>query len=156
MEIQDRYIGKEIGNYHIVEKLNSGTFGRIYRGAHRYLPNRSVAIKLLHLTYLGSPQEHESFLQEAQFLEMLKHPHILPIYDVGVDQGYPYIVAEFAPNGSLRDRLDRNRFRPLLLAEVLPILDQIGQALQYVHEQKIVHRDLKPENSNELIMKRDQ
>jgi len=146
MELEDKYIGKQIGNYRITAALNSGAFGRIYQGVHLYLTNRIVAIKLLHLTYLGSQEERESFLQEAQFLEILKHPHILPIYDVGIDEGFPYLIAEFASNGSLRDRLQHSPAGLLPLDESLRILAQVGQALQFVHEQNIVHRDLKPEN----------
>lgn len=146
VENEDRYIGKQIGNYIITEQLTGGAFGRIYRGKHLYFSNRIVAIKILHLTYLSSSQERENFMQEAQFLEMLKHPNILPIYDVGIDEGFPYLVAEFAPQGSLRDHLQRQKPKILPSQEVLTILTQVGQALQYVHEQNIVHRDLKPEN----------
>lgn len=146
MESEDTYIGKQIGNYIITEHLGGGSFGRIYRGKHLYFTNRMVAIKILHLTYLSSPQERENFMQEAQFLEMLKHPNILPIYDVGIDEGFPYLVAEFAPQGSLRDYLQRQKPKVLPQQEVLTVLTQVGQALQYVHEQNIVHRDLKPEN----------
>lgn len=146
MASEDTYIGKQIGNYVITEHLGGGSFGRIYRGKHLYFATRIVAIKILHLTYLGSPKERENFMQEAQFLEMLKHPNILPIYDVGIDEGFPYLVAEFAPQGSLRDHLQRQKTKVLPQQEVLTILTQVGQALQYVHEQNIVHRDLKPEN----------
>ncbi|MBV9706356.1 MAG: serine/threonine protein kinase, partial [Chloroflexi bacterium] len=146
MESNDKYIGKQIGNYHITKAIDSGTFGRVYQGVHLYLSNRIVAIKVMHRTYLGSPQQRENFLQEARFLEQLKHPHILPIYDVGVDEGFPYIVAEFAARGSLCNRLERYEPNLMPLDEALEILSQVGQALQYVHEQNIVHRDLKPEN----------
>jgi serine/threonine protein kinase len=140
------YIGKHVGNYRITEAINSGAFGRVYKGTHLYLANRIVAIKVLHLSYLESDKERANFLREAQFLEMLKHEYILPIYDVGVDdEGFPYLVAEFAPNGSLRDRMEANETL-LPLNEVLTVLTQVGQGLQYVHEQNIVHRDLKPEN----------
>jgi serine/threonine protein kinase len=140
------YIGKQIGNYRITGPLDAGAFGSVYKGVHIYLSNREVAIKLMHHTHLGEEHERASFLQEAQFLEMLKHPHILPIYDVGIDEGTPYIVAEFAPNGSLRDLMKAYRPKLISMEEALTILSQVGQALEYVHQQNIVHRDLKPEN----------
>ncbi len=147
MQGEDKYIGRQIGNYRIEEALNSGSFGTVYQGVHIYLANRVVAIKLMHFNHLGSDEERESFLQEASYLEMLKHKHILPIYDVGVDEeGIPYLIAELAERGSLRDRLDEKPEELLSLDEVLDIATQIGQALQFVHEQNIVHRDLKPEN----------
>ncbi len=146
MERNNQYIGKQIGNYRITAPLDAGAFGSVYKGVHIYLSNRTVAIKLMHHTHLGEEHERESFMQEAQFLEMLKHPHILPIYDVGIYEGTPYIIAELAPNGSLRDLM--KSYRPDLMPqeEVLTILSQVGQALDYVHKQNIVHRDLKPEN----------
>ncbi len=146
METENGYIGKQIGNYRITASLDAGAFGTVYRGVHIYLANREVAIKLMHRTHLASEHERESFLQEAQFLEVLKHPHILPIYDVGIDEGTPYIIAEFAPNGSLRDLIKARRPALLSQEEVLTILSQVGQALDYVHQQNFVHRDLKPEN----------
>ncbi len=146
MASEDKYIGKQIGNYRIIKAIDSGTFGRVYQGVHLYLPNRVVAIKVMHRTYLGSAQQRENFLQEARFLEQLKHPHILPIYDVGIDEGFPYIVAEFAPRGSLCNRLEKYKTDVMPLDEALEILSQVGQGLQYVHQQYIVHRDLKPEN----------
>ncbi|GAC1357419.1 MAG: hypothetical protein NVSMB38_39760 [Ktedonobacteraceae bacterium] len=145
-ESEDGYVGKQIGNYRITDLFDSGSFGRIYRATHIYLPNRIVAIKVMHLTFLGSQQERENFLQEARLLEISKHPNILSIYDLGIDQGFPYFIAEFAPNGSLRNRIHRHLPKPLPQQEALSILTQVGQALHYVHEQLIVHRDLKPEN----------
>ncbi|MBA2396754.1 MAG: tetratricopeptide repeat protein, partial [Ktedonobacteraceae bacterium] len=126
--------------------LDAGAFGSVYKGVHIYLSNRDVAIKMMHHTHLGEEHERASFLQEAQFLELLKHPNILPIYDVGIDEGTPYIVAEFASNGSLRDLMKSYKPQLTPLEETLTILSQVGQALEYVHEQNIVHRDLKPEN----------
>ena len=146
MAQEHNYIGKQIGNYRIVEELASGSFGRVYKGLHIYLTKRIVAIKLLHHMYLGSQKERDSFLQEAQLLEMLKHPHILPIYDVGIEDGIPYFVAEYAQNGSLRDRLLRQHPHPLPVDEAITILSQIGQALAHAHSENIIHRDLKPEN----------
>ena len=145
-DADDKYIGRQIGNYRITDRFDAGSFGRIYRATHLYLSNRVVVIKIMHLTYLSSPQERENFLQEARFLELLRHPNILPIFDLGIDEGFPYIVAEFAPNGSLRDRIHRYAPNRMPLDEVLSILTQVGQTLHYVHEQQIVHRDLKPEN----------
>jgi tetratricopeptide (TPR) repeat protein/tRNA A-37 threonylcarbamoyl transferase component Bud32 len=101
---------------------------------------------VLHRTYLGSQKERDNFLQEAQLLEMLKHPNILPIHDVGIDDGIPYFVVEYAPNGSLRDRLQDHHLHPLPVDEALMILTQVGQGLSHAHQQNIIHRDLKPEN----------
>lgn len=140
------FIGKQIGNYRIDREIASGGFGGVYLAQHIFLTARFVAIKMLHAIHLGSQEEREGFLQEAQWLEKLKHPHILPLYDVGIHEGIPYLIAEYAQNGSLRDRLRRAGLQPLPVNEALTILSQVGQALQHAHQQNVIHRDLKPEN----------
>src|SRR6266704_1677734 len=142
---QDRHIGQQIGNYRLVEQLDCGSFGCVYRAEHLILKTRTVAIKILH-AHLATQQKREGFFQEAELLEMLKHPHILPIIDVGIQDGFPYLVTEYCPQGSLHRRLKRQHPNPLPMEEAITILTQVGQALQYVHEQNVVHRDLKPEN----------
>ena len=79
-------------------------------------------------------------------MAMLEHPHILPVLDAGSHNGFPYLITEYCPNGSLRDRLKRQPSRPLPLDEALSILEQISEALQFAHAQNVIHRDLKPEN----------
>lgn len=133
-----------IGKYRILEEIASGAFGRVFRGEHT--SNRVVAVKVLHTAHLGSSQERNGFLKEAQLLTMLKHPFILPVLDVGIDNGLPYLVTEYAPNGSLQNRLKKQSPRLLKIQESLIILAQIGEALQYAHQQNVIHRDLKPEN----------
>ncbi len=135
-----------VGDYRIVKVLSSGAFGRVYLAHHAILTNRVVALKILHSIHLDSEQEITRFLSEAQFLEKLKHPHILPIINVSIHEGFPYLVTEYEPKGSLRDLLQRQPARPLPTEEAISILSQIGQALQYAHQQNIIHRDLKPEN----------
>ncbi|GAC1620607.1 MAG: hypothetical protein NVS4B11_12920 [Ktedonobacteraceae bacterium] len=137
---------KMIGNYQVEHELGSGGFGRVYKGYHSILTERTVAVKVLH-SHLSSSEEHEQFLQEARFLERLKHPNILHIFDVGVDhEGFPYLVSVYAPGGSLRELLNQHKPRPLPEHLAVSIIAQIGEALQYAHRQQVIHRDLKPEN----------
>ena len=143
---QDRYIGQQIGNYRLVAQLDRGLFGCVYRAEHLILKKRTVAIKILLRAHLATQQEREGFFQEAELLEMLKHPHILPILDVGIQDGFPYLVTEYCSEGSLHRRLKRQRPHRLPVEEASTILTQVGQALQYVHEQGVVHGDLNPEN----------
>lgn len=141
----DRNIGRLIGNYRVITEIGAGGFGKVYRGEHIYLTERAVAIKFLH-THLSSAEEREQFLQEAHFLEKLKHSHMLQVFDVGIDDGFPYLVTEYAPNGSLRSRIKHYAPKFLPVEEVIRILSQVGQPLYYAHQQQIIHRDLKPEN----------
>ena len=145
MSSENSYIGGSLGNYCITAEIGSGGFGKVYRGQHTILTERKVAIKQLH-SHLGSPQERDQFLEEARLLERLKHPHILYIFDAGIHEGFPYLVAEYAPGGSLRDHLNKYAPNSLPIEEALTILSQIGQALHYAHQQNVIHRDLKPAN----------
>ena len=140
------YTDKQIGNYIVIAELASGSFGSVYRAQHSILTERVVAIKLLHATHLGSQQEREQFFQEAKLLEVLKHPYILPIIDVGIHGNSPYLVIEYAPGASLRDYIKKQPSHRLSVNEAVIILSQIGEALHYAHRQNIIHRDLKPEN----------
>ncbi len=146
MANSDPLIGKQVGNYHILAEINSGSFGSVYRGKHIIFEDDPVvAIKLLHAS-LHTQQERTEFIKEAQLLKKLRHPYILRILDAGLQENIPYLVTEYAAGGSLRDRLRKYNGQPLPIEEAIAVLTQIGQALHYVNQQHIVHRDLKPEN----------
>jgi len=145
---ESKNIGKQIGsNYRIVAELGRGGFGEVYKAQHIFFANRPlVAIKLLRAS-LRSPKERDRFIQEAQLLNALTHPHILPILDAGMhEEDLPYIVMEYASGGSLQDRLNQQPGQPLSIDEAITLLKHIGEALHYAHQQNIVHRDLKPDN----------
>ncbi len=139
------YIGSYFGNYRIMAEIDCGSFGCVYRAQHAFLP-RNAAVKLLHAARLHSRDAHDKFLQEAQLLETLRHPHILPIYEFGIDDGLPYLVTEYASGGSLRDLLRNRSPQPLSINEAISIISQVGAALHYAHQQGVIHHDLKPEN----------
>lgn len=135
-----------IGNYVPIREIGRGSFGRVLLVRHRFLTSRIAAMKVLHTSRIHITTERERFLREVRFLEKLSHPHILAILDAGIDEDIPYIVTRYAPNGSLRDLLNRYGGRPLAPELTLTIIKQIGQALYYAHEQGIIHHDVKPEN----------
>src|SRR5438034_9935550 len=91
-----------IGNYCIISELAMGAFGRVYLAQHTVLTNRVVALKLMHTVPLSSQQECNQFLQEARFLELLRHDDILPILDVGIHQGMRFIASTYATGAALR------------------------------------------------------
>jgi len=143
--------GKTIGKYQVITEIARNSSSSIYQGKCISPSPQTVAIKLFHEASLNSPEERESFLQEVRFLQTLKHTHIHPILDAGFEKNSPYLVTEFASHGSLRNRIQfvasQNGSRNFLaLHDALVILSQIGQALQYIHQQHVVHYNLKPEN----------
>lgn len=142
----NNYIGKALGNYRIVAQVGGGAFGNVYRAEHIHLQNRVVAIKIMHMAHLDSDEDRERFIKEARLLEKLAHPHILPIFDVGHSEGFPYLVTTYAASGSLRDRLRRIYPQQLPMNETLRILSQIGEAISFAHQQNVIHRDVKPAN----------
>ncbi len=139
-------IPQSIGKYRIQKEIASGSFGRVYLADDTSRNDYPVAIKLMHMAHLTSLHESNSFLQEAQLLTLLRHPYIIPVLDLGIEEEIPYLVMEYAQNGSLYDRLKEIAPRPLLIKDVLTMLGQVGAALQYAHQQNVIHRDLKPAN----------
>jgi len=143
MQVNDINI---ISKYRIAGELGESDFGRTYRGEDTTHKDSIVAVKMLRPVLLVSTQIGNSFLQDAQFLKMLKHPYILPTLDIGIDKQLPYLTTKYMTDGSLQSRLGQVAPRPLPVQEAVSILSQVGQALHYAHQQDIIHRDLKPTN----------
>ena len=83
------------------------------------------------------------FLNEARTIR-LRHPRIVQVLDFGVDNRIPFIVMEYIPNGTLRQRYPKGTRLPL--DTLVPYVKQVADALQYAHDEKLIHRDVKPEN----------
>jgi serine/threonine protein kinase len=134
--------GKQFGQYQIVAPLGEGGMAAVYK-AYQPAMERYVAIKVLPRHMSTSEEFILRFRREAKMLAQLQHVHILPVFDYGEQDGYPYIVMPFVPSGTLADILKNNR---LSLSEVRRILTQIGDALSYAHGRGMIHRDIKPSN----------
>jgi Tol biopolymer transport system component/tRNA A-37 threonylcarbamoyl transferase component Bud32 len=134
--------GTRLGPYEIVALVGSGGMAEVYRAQDTRL-NRVVAIKLLAANVADTPQRRQRFEREARAISALSHPNICVLYDVGEDQGRPFLVMEFVAGETLAQRLRRG---PLPLQEALRLAILVADALDHAHRQGIVHRDLKPAN----------
>jgi len=136
-------IGRAISHYSITEKLGEGGMGVVYR-AHDLTLRRDVALKFLTLDRLEKdPQAREKVLREAQTISALNHPNICTIYEVGEDDGQPYIAMEFVEGHSLMQEVLTG---PLAADVVVRYGTQLADALAHAHERGIIHRDLKSGN----------
>jgi len=139
---------ESIAHYRILEPIGAGGMGAVYKAYDNKL-QRVVALKLLPSESVSQQDRRRRFFQEARAASALNHPHILTIYEVGEDDGRPYIAMEFVEGETLRKKI-KNKI--LQLAETLDIAIQIAAGLERAHELGIIHRDLKPEN---LMLSRD-
>ncbi len=142
---ENNFISKHIDTFRLITELQSGRLNSTYK-AEQLLPKpRIVVFKLFHAVHLPE-SKRERFLQEIRLLKKVKHSHILPLLEGGFYEDSPYIVTEYAPRGSLRDRLHAQTTAFLPTQEAISIISNIGRALQFFHQINITHRNLKPEN----------
>jgi eukaryotic-like serine/threonine-protein kinase len=135
------FTGQQLGNYRLLRLIGRGAFANVYLGEHIYLRTQ-VAVKVV--SEKMEPQDMESFLKEAQTIAALKHPHILRVLDFGIEETALFLVMEYVPKGTLRQKHPRGSTVPFPV--VMSYTKQIAMALQYAHDHKVVHRDVKPEN----------
>jgi serine/threonine protein kinase len=121
-------VGQQLGNYRLLTLLGKGGFAEVYLGQHLRF-NQQAAIKLLY-THLTST-EAEHFQYEAETIARLAHPGIVRVFDFDVQEGAPFLVMEYAPNGSLRRRHPKGEVVPL--PTLISYVKQMASALQYAH-----------------------
>ncbi len=145
-------VGQRLGNYRLVRMIGQGGFAEVYLGQHIYL-DTFAAIKVLHARL--ESEDVEYFLAEARTIARLLHPNIVRVLEFYVEEMTPFLVVDYAPNGTLRKRHARGV--PLPPSTVVSYTRQVAAALHYAHEQKVIHRDVKPENMlvgrrNEILL----
>jgi serine/threonine protein kinase/outer membrane biosynthesis protein TonB len=138
--------GHLVGRYRILRFLGAGAMGEVYLAEDPQI-DRQLAIKTVRL--VGRPQEIEDrkrrLLREARAAGRLLHPNVVTLFDAGEAEGLLYLAFEFVEGTDLAARLDPGQQR-LSLRQVLRIVRQAAEALDYAHGQGIVHRDIKPGN----------
>ena len=103
---------QQLGKYEILEKIGEGGFGTVYRGRDPLL-DREVAIKVLSAEKAAAPDFVERFRREARLAASLRHPNIVTVIEVGEQDGRYYMVMDYLPGGSLRQRMTAGQPMPL-------------------------------------------
>ncbi len=137
--------GDAFGDYKVERLLGMGGMGAVY--LVRASDGRRYALKVMK-TVLGDKGSdfRKRFLREGEFARNIRHPNLIAVYEVRVDlsSGLNYIVMEYAPGGSIRDRLiEKGKFD---IAEAVEIIRQVAYGLAAAHQHGVVHRDIKPDN----------
>lgn len=133
---------KFIGNYEVLEEINRGGMGIVYKAIDPQL-KRKVAIKVLLAGEGASESDTMRFKREAQSTARLQHPNIVPIYAVGEHNGQPYFVMDFIEGKTAKQLKDRGEMTPRL---ALKIIEGVAEALAHAHANGVFHRDVKPAN----------
>lgn len=134
--------GSKVGPYEIRSPIGAGGMGEVYRASDSRL-GRDVALKVLPKTFAADADRLHRFELEARAVAALNHPNILAVFDVGQQEGAPFLISELLEGESLRAIVERG---PLPQRKTIEYGVQIAQGMAGAHEKGIVHRDLKPEN----------
>jgi eukaryotic-like serine/threonine-protein kinase len=131
------------GRYRLLSVLGAGGMGRVYLAEDEVL-HRRVAVKLLLPHHADDPRFVERFRREARAAAALSHPHVVAVYDLGEDEGTPYIVMQCVRGETLKEVIAHSA--PLSEADARRICREVLEAAGHAHEQGVVHRDLSARN----------
>jgi serine/threonine-protein kinase len=134
---------KKIGKYDVIDVIGKGGMGIVYRAKDPFL-DRMVAIKIMTISVADSPDLLERFYREAKATAHLQHPNIVTVYELGEQDGSPYLVMQFLEGVSLESALHASQ--KLTLLQKIDVIIETCHGLAYAHQRGIVHRDIKPGN----------
>ena len=129
--------------YEIIEQIGQGGMAYVYKARDLRL-NRFVAVKVLKNEFMENEEFLKKFLREAQADAKLAHPNIVNVYDVGIQEGYYYIVMEYIDGSTLKDYIKSKK--RITAEETVTIISAVASGLAHAHNNNIIHRDVKPHN----------
>ncbi|MEM9646063.1 MAG: serine/threonine-protein kinase, partial [Planctomycetota bacterium] len=129
-----------IGDYQLIEEVGRGGMGVVFR-ARQISLEREVAVKMILRGRLASDADLQRFLAEASATAQLKHPCIVPVYEVGDMDGRPFFSMQFIEGQTLADRVAGG---PLPQREAARVVAEVAKAIEFAHAHGVLHRDLKP------------
>ena len=141
--LSNRPQGLVVGRYIILDRVGSGSMGRVYR-AHHVMMDRVVALKIIAPEISSNERVVARFQREMKLVGRLDHPNVVRAFDADQINRVLYIVMEYVAGMSLGERLKKNG--PIPAAEMIDYAAQAALGLAHAHEQGIVHRDIKPSN----------
>jgi len=133
---------KRIASYEILNEIGRGGMGVVYKAQDSRL-KRIVALKVILAGGHAGEVELARFQTEAEAVARLKHQNFVQIYEVGSDEGLPFLALEFCGGGSLEDRIAQS---PLAPHEAAELVAKLADAMDHAHRARVIHRDLKPAN----------
>src|ERR1700694_1805494 len=133
--------GQQLGNYCLLRLIGEGRDAQVYLAEHVELGQRA-AVKVFQVEL--SERDSTLFYEQVRVFAPLQHPHILRVHEAGMDGTTPFLVMDYAPNGTLRQRQPHRTI--LSPYAVVPYVKDIVDALQYAHDQSVSHQNLRPEN----------
>lgn len=128
--------------YELLAPIGRGGMGVVYKARQRGL-GRLVALKHIRAGLDADGRDLSRFRTEAESAARLKHPNIVAVYDIGRQDGMPYLAMELVEGGSLADRLASGPMRP---RELAVLMEAIALGVEHAHRAGVIHRDLKPAN----------
>ncbi|MGB7327762.1 MAG: WD40 repeat domain-containing serine/threonine protein kinase [Rubripirellula sp.] len=140
---QQTLVGTKLGNCELLDVIGAGGMGVVYQARDHKL-DRFVAVKTIHSDLADNTELVNRFQREARAVSKLNHPGIIPVYQMGCEQGVMFFVMQYVAGGSLSGHIKRDG--PMNPRRAAKLLEKVARAVHAAHQTQIVHRDLKPDN----------